>query len=252
MTRPVYTPHGRRASPCGQAGLSLIELMVGLVLSLFLAAGLVVMSQSSLQSYRVQNQNATLAQSERLAATFVGSVVQSAGYFNQPAVYSQASAFPASGAFSPGQYLSGTDGTWASGESDTLSLRMLPAPNDQVLNCLGQRNIGAAGQLYINQLTLDTAEQQLECTVSGPGIATQTQPILDGVISLRFLYGVDTDGDGSADRYLDAGAAPDWTAVRSVTMTVQFDTLDAATGNAGPAGLPVSFRATFPVRINSQ
>lgn len=252
MNHPVYKADGRRASPYGQAGLSLVELLVALALSLFISAGLVVMFQSSSQSYRVQHQNATLAQRERLAATFVGSVVQSAGYYNQPAVYSQATAFPASGVISTGQYLFGTDGTWAGGESDTLTLRMLPSPGDEVLNCLGKRNTSGVGQLYVNTLYLDTANQQLACTVSGPLIATQTQPILDGITSLQVLYGVDTDGDGSADQYLDASAVPDWTAVRSVTTAVEFAALDAATGNGNTTGQPVKFSAVFPVRINSQ
>jgi type IV pilus assembly protein PilW len=241
---PYYSP---------QDGLSLIELLVALALSLFLIAGVVVMFFSLSQSYRVQQQVAALQQRERLAATFVGSVVQSAGYYAQPMTYDRENAFPVNTTFTGvGQSIYGTDSSYSGGNDDTISLRMLPQPADQVLNCLGNRNIGAAMQLYVNKFFLNTANQQLECTLSGPGITTQTQPLLDGVTSLQFLYGVDTNGDGSADRYLDARAITNWGAVRSVTMVLDFATHNAATGAVNTTGQPVSFRATFPIRITSQ
>lgn len=241
-------PHNPR-----QSGLSLIELLVALALSLFLIAGVVVMFFSTTQSYHVQQQVAALQQRERLAATFVGSVVQSAGYYAQPLTYDQASAFPANTTFTgSGQYIYGNTSSYTGGADDTISLRMLPGPQDQVLNCLGNRNTGAKAQLYVNKFFLDTTTKQLECTLSGPGISTQTQPLLDGVTSLQFLYGVDTNGDGSADRYLDASAVTTWTAVRSVTMVLGFSTHNAATGQVNTVGKPVLFRATFPIRITPQ
>ncbi|MGH8161041.1 MAG: PilW family protein [Gammaproteobacteria bacterium] len=258
MSVPADIPVNRRAPPRNQAGISLVELLVALALSIFLIAGVAVMYFSSSQSYRVQQQGAQLAQRERLAATFVGSVVQSAGYYDQPGIYNREAAFPASAPFAlAGQSFYGTDGSYTGPQgdslpSDTLTLRMLPGPDDQVLNCLGERNTSGIGQLYVNQLYLDTADQQLQCALSGPGIATQTQPILDGVTSLQFLYGVDTNGGGSADEYLDAAAITDWGAVRSITMILGFSTHNAATGAVNTVGAPVYFRATFPVRITSQ
>ncbi|MGH8274311.1 MAG: PilW family protein [Gammaproteobacteria bacterium] len=251
MSTPVNRPAGRRAqAPRRQAGVSLVELLVALALSLFLIAGIAVMYFSSNQSYRVQQQGATLAQRERLAATFIGSVIQSAGYYNEPEIYERDTAFPAAASFAAGQSFYGTDGSYPGGESDTLTLRILPGPDDQVLNCLGKRNTGATGALYINKLYLDTGDQQLECAVSGG--YDQVQPVLDGVSSLQFLYGVDTNGDGSADQYLDAGSVVDWSAVRSVTMILGFATNNAATGVGNTNGAPVFFRSTFPVRITSQ
>lgn len=236
-----------------QRGLSLIELMVALALSLFLIAGVVVMFFSTNQSYRVQQQVAALQQHERLAATFVGSVVQSAGYYAEPMTFDRESAFPVNSTFTnPGQSIYGTSSSYAGGYNDTISLRMLPGPDDQVLNCLGDRNTGTAAQLYVNKFFLNTTNQQLECTLSGPGITAQTQPLLNGITSLQFLYGVDTNGDGSADRYLDAAAITNWSAVRSVTMVLGFATHNAATGQANTVGKPVLFRATFPIRITSQ
>ncbi|MDN5865045.1 MAG: PilW family protein [Gammaproteobacteria bacterium] len=250
MNAPVER---RRLPPHGQGGLSLVELLVALALSLFLIAGVVTMYFSSFQSYRVQQQNATLAQRERLAATFVGSVVQSAGYFNQPELYTRATAFPASAAFAmAGQSFVGTDAAYAGGDNDSLSLRMLPSPGDKVLNCLGKQNNTGAPQLYINTLHLDTVAQELECMVMAPGGSSQNQPILSDVTSLNFVYGVDTDGDSSADRYLGAGAVSDWMAVRSITMTIGFATNNAATGVGNTTGPTVFFTASFPVRITSQ
>ncbi len=234
-------------------GLSLIELLVALALSLFLIAGLVAMYMSTRRSYNIQQQSAALQRKERLTTTFVGSVVQSAGFYAAPQTYTPYTAFPVNSTFTTAaQVFYGTSASTNGNYADTLSIRFLTAPNDGVLNCLGHENSGASIQLYVNRFSLDTQNDELECILSGPGLVAQKQPLISGVTSLHFLYGVDTNGDGSADVYAPANAiaTSQWNAVRSVEIILKFATRQAATGQAGTQGVPVTFRATFPVRTS--
>lgn len=242
-----------KRAPIAAAGFSLVELLVALALSLFLIAGVVVMYFSTSQSYNVQQQTAKIQERERLAATFVGSVVQSAGYFGAPVTYDPDGAFPADSTFTTdGQAIFGTSASYSGGADDTISIRMLAAKDDPVLNCLGFPYGGATAQLYVNEFSLDTVNHRLRCTLSGPGITTQTQPLLDGISSFQILYGVDTNGDGSADEYLGANAVPNWLAVRSVRITLKFIMKNPATGLPTSGTAPVAFSAVFPIRPTIQ
>ncbi|MGH8426955.1 MAG: PilW family protein [Gammaproteobacteria bacterium] len=251
----------RRLRIASSAGYSLVELLVALALSLFLIAGIAVMYFSTSQTYHVQQQTAQLQEHERLVATFVGSVVRSAGYYAAPMTNYPDLAFPANTTFAAtGQNIYGTSASSGGDYADTVAVRFLTAPGDSVLNCLGFGNQGTASdayQLYVNQFQLDTADHQLECTVSGPGIATQTQPLLDGVTSFEILYGVDTNGDGSADEYLSGSAiaAIGWSAVtvRSVKMMLKFAAAtNPVTGVPEPNAKPISFQAVFAIRATPQ
>lgn len=236
-----------------QAGLSLVELLVALALSLFLIAGIVAVYFSTDQSYHVQQQAAQLQERERLAATFVGSVVQSAGYYGEPATYYPELAFPANATFTvAGQSVTGTHATYPGGSDDTVTVRYLTAPDDGVLNCLGFGNSTTSAQLFVNRFQLDTADDQLECTLSRPGFGTQTQPLLDGVTSFAVTYGIDTDGDGSANRYVTADNVGNWGNVRSVKIDLEFAADNPATGLPEPGAAPIPFKAVFPIRATSQ
>lgn len=56
------------------------------------------------------------------------------------------------------------------------------------------------------------------------------EELVEGVEQMQFSYGVDSDGDGSADRYYAATAITDWTDVVTVRMSliVQADRSDAS------------------------
>ncbi|WP_105265334.1 PilW family protein [Pseudoalteromonas sp. T1lg76] len=59
------------------------------------------------------------------------------------------------------------------------------------------------------------------------GDEMQTEPVLEGVENIRFLYGLDRDGDGNVDEYLDASGmtSADWqqsgpTSIKTVQVSV--------------------------------
>lgn len=245
--RPVRSFHG-------QLGLSLVELLVALALSLFLVAGIVTLYTSFRQGYEVQKQSMALQRKERLASNFVGAIVQSSGYYAQPQTYSPVTAFPSNLTFMAGQAIYGTSSSQSGDYSDTLSLRFLTGPGDNAVDCLGQQNTGSSTQLYVNTFSLDSSKDELTCTVSGPGLTTQTHALVAGISSLHFLYGLDTDGDGSANVYVPASdiSQDQWVAVRSVEMVAKFLTRQTATGLPGDHPVPITFEAVFPLRTNLQ
>lgn len=279
MSGNRYRGSGENALPLNQSGFTLVELMVAMVVGLFLVGGVASMYLSTLQSYFVLKDNAQVAQRERLAATFVGVVVQSAGYYNASTL-TPAAAFPANNGVgqsppspfkatkSNGQFLNGSKSSYSddgkSRRNDTLQLRMRLDKDGSVLHCLGMSSSAADdGLVFINRLTLDTDDHQLECQVvyrkSNGSYKSVDQPrphpLLDGVESLEFTYGVDTDGDGSANQYQDADDVEikqKWRSVRSIVMVIGFVTHNAATGNVNTTGEPVRFRAVFPVRPGMQ
>lgn len=241
-------------SPRAQSGLSLVELLVALALSLFLVAGIVTLYTSFRQGYEVQKQSMALQKKERLASNFVATIVQSSGYYAQPQTYSPVTAFPSNSTFGTAEAIYGTSSSQSGNYADTLSLRFLTAPGDNAVDCLGQQNTGSSVQLYVNTFSLDTAKDELMCTVSGPGLTAQTHALVTGVTSLHFLYGLDTDGDGSANVYVPASnlSQDQWGSVRSVEMVAKFLTRQTTTGLPGNNPSPTTFEAVFPLRTNLQ
>jgi len=60
---------------------------------------------------------------------------------------------------------------------------------------------------------------QLSVTSGSPGTASvSSQELLEGVENMQILYGEDTTGDGTIDRYTDASTPPIWANVLSVRI----------------------------------
>lgn len=215
----------RRASamPCGaparraQAGAGLIELMVAIMISMILLFGLFSFVYGTRQTFTAQNQFAQLQDNERMAMTLLANVVQTGGYFPNPTATTLAAALPASGNFAGGQSIYGVAG-------DQIQVRYAAGTADGVMDCTGQTNTGAATVIDINTFYINAATNQLVCQVSVNGVAGVPVALVNGVTGMAILYGVDTNGDGSADEYLAAGAmnAAAWNTVVSLQIQLTF------------------------------
>lgn len=109
------------------------------------------------------------------------------------------------------------------------------------MNCLGDTNTSGAAVSWTNSFSVNTSNQ-LVCAVSINGaVATTAVPLVDNVASMKVLYGVDTNADGSADKYVSSsaiGVAPAWTDVNSVRLQITFqDLVNSKTGTS--VSLPV-------------
>ncbi len=87
----------------------------------------------------------------------------------------------------------------------------------------------------------------------GNGVPT-TDELVQGVRDMEIQYGEDTDGDGTADRYLDwadgAGPLVDSDRVRAVRITLTLDSVRRA--NASDDGRIVASPYTFTVRLRGR
>jgi type IV pilus assembly protein PilW len=239
---------GQRVTAVGQRGFTLIELMVSIVISVFLAGGLVMMVQSTRNAFGSQQMLAQLQDNERLVMTFMAEVVESTGYFPDPVHNVNTAVFPITGVFAAqaGQPVFGTHIVAAPG--DSITVRYAAALNDNVFNCKGTTNTTVANyDVFVNKFWVkpNLANPNfpiLTCTVSSAAIPQVDIPLVNGVQKLVILYGVKrspADTGSCADTYLNAsqmapaGFPNDWSNVCSINVTMSF------TNPLNPTGPPI-------------
>ena len=232
----------------GQRGFTLIELMVAIVISVFLAGGLVMMVQSTRNAFGSQQMLAQLQDNERLVMTFMAEVVESTGYFPDPVHNTSPAVFPGVvipgiGTFVAGQPVVGNHVAAAPG--DTITVRYAAALNDNVFNCKGLTNTTVPNyDVFVNTFSVKPNAANpnfpiLTCTVSSAAIPQVDIPLVNGVQKLVILFGVKrspADTGSCADTYLNASqmvAPTDWNAVCSVNVTMWF------TNPLNPTGPPI-------------
>jgi len=213
-----------------QRGLTLVELMVAITVSIFLAGGLLMMVQSTRNAFGNQNLLGQLQDNERLAMSFLTSVVESTGYFPDPVNNTSALLLPANATFvTPGQAVVGTLGAAPPGPGDSVTIRFAAAAGDaNLFNCLGLTNTAAATDTFTNTFSVN-AQKQLQCTATSQlgTFAPTTVPLVTGVENLTILYGIKrsaNDTGSCADTYLNAGQmlVADWSNVCSVSVAITF------------------------------
>lgn len=212
-----------------QRGIGLPEIMIAAVIGLLLMGALFTIFVSTRQTFRTQIQFGQLQDAERLAMVMLTNVVQAGGYYPDPLNNTINNLLPVSGAFTQaGQYMMGAVGATPNG--DSITVRYVSSSGDGLMNCLGITNTSGGNVTYINVFSVDT-DQNLTCSVNG---STPT-PLISGVQNFTVHYGLDTNGDGSVNRYLRANAIPvnSWNNVRSVRVTLTF--ANPLAGQAGQA-----------------
>jgi type IV pilus assembly protein PilW len=213
-----------------QAGFTIVEMMVALGIGLVVVMGLAVMFVNMKTSFSTQDKLAQLQDGERLSMAMLGDTVHEAGYYPDPrkndrGILLKADADATWGAMAGGQAILGTAAT--SAKPETLSTRYASDGADKLMNCVG----GAVGKDHTvrNVFYVDAASSTLVCSYALDGGAWVTDggkpfALVAGVKSMSVMYGVDTNADGSVDRYLGPGAvaATQWPDVHSVQVTLVF------------------------------
>lgn len=164
-----------------QRGLTLIEIMVALVLSLFLIAGVIQLFLGSKQTYRFHDALSRLQENGRFALDSMTRDIRMAGFCIPP----NCSSLPP-----PPGPINGTD--------NSINLAwVLPQPPPPPPLVVDTRNYDIA--LSTSASACPTAGNSLRLNSNGGG----QQELIEGVESMQILYGVcskaDTDGDGVND-----------------------------------------------------
>src|ERR1700761_1825648 len=76
--------------PGSEAGYSLVEVMVALAVALFLLAGTLAIVQRTKSTYSAQTALAQLQDNERVAMGLITDAIQSAGYYPNPHLFTDA------------------------------------------------------------------------------------------------------------------------------------------------------------------
>jgi len=212
-----------------QRGISLVEIMIALVLSLFLSAGVIEVYLASKQSYKAQEGYSRLQENGRYAMENLTRFIRLAGYkpYGVNSMPDDTTAFPAvTGSFAAGQVVTGSDGGGSASDSVTVRYQ----DDTQMGDCYS-----STGDTAVHVVTFDVVGTNLRCTGNAG-----TEAILEGVDNLQVLYGIDTDApaDGYANQYRDAAAvtaAGQWGAVVSVRIGLLLNTVEGVSGVADTA-----------------
>jgi type IV pilus assembly protein PilW len=158
-----------------ERGLTLTELLVTLAMTGFLTAGAYQMAIRQGRTYSAQDQVMDVQQGIRVALDQIVDDAQMAGYDSDRA---------ASQIVVDQPVVPGDDRLTISHELDDTTERTV--------------TFLVSGGQVLKQVTLTNS--------SGTPIGATSEPLLDGVLSLRFTYGLDSDNDGVADAWVAAGS----------------------------------------------
>lgn len=209
-------PNQRRGSDLRrhQHGLTLVEIMVALTISMLLLAGVLQVFLSNKASHNLQNGLGRLQENARAAMDVLALNISMAGF---SADVAPNDAIITANTLDNATANAALGFTVANGKASDVIEISYDAAND----CLGQATGGTATDRYY----LDGAN--LMCLGSGsatPGI------IAEGIENMQILYGEDSNGDGIANRYITAGSIVAANPVVSVRIALLASTVENSGG----------------------
>lgn len=164
-----------------QRGLSIVELMVALVLSLVVMFVTTSIYVSNKQTYRFLDQYSMLQENGRFAIYFLREHILQAGF--------------------PREVVNPFPVVPANDNTVTVEFR-------SAVDCLG------AAITTVPPVTRNTF------TVTGNALTCNGEVLVDGIQTMHVVYGVDTTGDLTANTYVTRGGVADWTNVVSVRIAL--------------------------------
>lgn len=249
-----------------QSGLTVIELMVAMLIALILLAGLVTIFASMRRSFSTTRELDQLVNQQQFTATMLSDAIDTGGYYPltnrtvRGQFPSATDAFPvvsttvggqALDFATAGQFIYGTGGT-STKDNDVVAVRMINgAATVSPFDCLGNDGSSSVASRALSVFWVNTKQNQLMCAtendatgqplVGGDALNGQASGKHGGVSQLLVEYGVDTDRDGSVDRFMSAAtlnsnagkkcadvesgtgnSSSCWPYVRSVRFTLSF------------------------------
>jgi len=232
--------------PHRNRGLSLIELLVAMVISLFLVGGMIELFIQNKTSYKLQEGIARAQENGRLAIHFLEKNIRRAGH-------------PWDGmgslvGFKENKVPSSTltrETPWEGDASMDELVMQYKAPSEGAIDCTG-RAIDANDYVAMHFYVGDIADGKgtLYCqSVTTASSTILTTPLIEDVMDLQFTYGVDSSApiDGIPDgAYLDADnvAANNWDDVVTVHVEARISVEPTELSNNST----MFFSTTIPVR----
>ena len=190
-----------RMRSTAQAGFTLVELMVAMTLGMVLMIVISNVFVASKESYRTTEDMSRLQENARFAVTHLGRVLRMASYVDDPTQVSvtRTAVFPIA-------TLAAVTGTEGSGTtSDSVTVRYQGSADGTVFDCQGNQIVGGAfavARFHLAAAGDGSGTTSLYCDNTGTvGPVVADIELVQGVENMQLLYGDDTDGDGTANRY---------------------------------------------------
>ncbi len=205
-----------------QAGLTLVELMISLVLGMLVVAAAILLLLSSKSSFTIEDDTSRLLDAGRFAIENISRSVRQTGYealggetvpiVSQPTDAPNIRGFDdatlaASGGLPP------TPIPEPGHHSDILQLRYFGNPDGSIVNCAGIQvpEVFSVADTYDKRgwstyfvRQVPGGEPELACRYRDTGNQVQSVALASGVESFQVLYGIDRNDDGIPDRFLSA------------------------------------------------
>lgn len=198
-----------RLTPRPALGLSPIELMIALVLSLALIVSMGQVAVGIQGTSRSETAQSQAQEGGRLSMELLSRELRKTGYrFDRQ--LSNTAIFPAATPFAAAAVISG--------DSQSLTMRYLGSGDAWTRSCLG--GDVAIGAMMVQRLFVEAGE--LRCQARNLSTGTdQTQTLMTNVEAMSVTYGIDTDGDAFPDSYQTAGTVSDWRLVASLNIQLR-------------------------------
>ncbi len=235
-----------------ERGVTLIEMMIAMLLSLILVAGVGTVYVSSKRNYAARDELATMNDNARVALETLRHSLEHAGYAT-PARLPIGRYFYVSGDADPQAGNCRTLGATAinamknmatsnggANASDTISVRFIgdDTLNVDVLNkalpagCWGGLP-SITDSLIYNGFRIATSGGYPSLMAAGLNTNMANQPVVNGIENMQFLYGIDVNDDGTADRFVNAAnVGANWEKVVSIKVALLARSLNPVSDTA--------------------
>jgi type IV pilus assembly protein PilW len=201
-----------------QQGLTLIEIMIAITISLLLLAGVMQIFISSKSSYNLQNGLGRLQENGRYAMNILARDIGMAGHYITPSDYEDVK-YPVIEANTTDNTTVNTDLGFTvenNKASDVIEITYISATD-----CLGNATGGTAvDRFYLNGT-------DLMCLGNG---SVTSQILAEGVENMQLLYGEDMDNDTIADVYVTPGNVTEWLNIKSVRIALLINSVESVGG----------------------
>jgi type IV pilus assembly protein PilW len=183
-----------------QRGLSLVELMIAITLSIFIVAAMISLFINSKENYRLNENMSRLQENARFAVSFISRDVRMADY--RACVTAERRDDAITGSNNTG--LNGTDTVTVLWQSNVCGAALA------TVSAVYSIQAGAGGGPALFRSINGAAAQEL----------------VEGIEDLQILYGQDTDNDDVPNYFVDAATITDMAQAVSVRINLVARTLE--------------------------
>lgn len=225
---------GNRGASQAQRGFTLIECMIALTMGMLVIAAATALLLTAQRTYLAIDDNARIDDTAIDALAVLASAIRQTAYTDHGGETEALTP--------PLNALSGRDNATAVksnrivNHSDVLATRFMATdaagkPDSDMFNCAGNslgKQITPVSPDAVYDWSIfylkrgDTGEPELFCQYRATSGRFFSVALAGGIEAMQFLYGVDLDGDGLPDTFLQAGAidAAGWTRVTAVSIAL--------------------------------